>query len=148
MRVSLGWRRGTDGRFCREIPGFLGGARVRRDGSAHGGHCRANWAKKFLKIFKKRGGKPKNWGARDAGRRSEGTLYRVRGVIFRSGNEASSSVARGALRAGASTTGARHEISEIRSSLYIEGMFASSIAHSIETSPLVRPTIPQPSPVA
>ena len=57
-----------------------------------------------------------------------GTLYRVRGVIFRSGNEASSSVARGALRAGASTTGARHEISEIRSS-YIEDLPTSSIAH-------------------
>ena len=80
------------------------------------------------KIFKKgakKGGKLKNWGARDAGRRSEGTLYRVRGVIFRSGNEASSSVARGALRAGASTTGARHEISEIRSS-YIHRESASN----------------------
>ena len=32
--------------------GFLGGARVRRGDSAHGGHERANWAKNFLKIFK------------------------------------------------------------------------------------------------
>ena len=32
--------------------------------SAHGGPGRANWAKNFLKIFKKRGGKPKNWGTR------------------------------------------------------------------------------------
>ena len=39
--------------------------------------------KNFLKIFKKRGGKPKNWGARSAGRWSGRTLYRVRGVIFR-----------------------------------------------------------------
>ena len=48
-----GWRRGTNGRFCRVIPGFLGGARVLRGDSAHGGHCRARGAKKFLKIFKK-----------------------------------------------------------------------------------------------
>ena len=48
-----------DGAFCREIPGFLGSARVRRGDSAHGGHFRGGWAKKFLKIFKKRGGKPK-----------------------------------------------------------------------------------------
>ena len=28
---------------------FGGGARVRRGDSAHGGQCRANWAKNFLK---------------------------------------------------------------------------------------------------
>jgi len=44
---------GLDGRFCRGIPGFLGGVRARRGDSAHGGHGRANWAKKILKIFKK-----------------------------------------------------------------------------------------------
>lgn len=60
LRTILGRRRGADGRFCRGIPGFLGGVRARRGDSAHGGHGRANWAKKFLKIFKKRGENPKN----------------------------------------------------------------------------------------
>lgn len=83
LRGILGRPRGANGRFYREIPGFLGGARVRRGDSAHGGHGRANWAKKNLKIFKKRGGKPKNEGARGGGRRSRRTLYRVRGMIFR-----------------------------------------------------------------
>lgn len=50
---------GANGRFCREIPGFLGRVRARRGDSAHGGPGRANWAKNFLKIFKKGGGKPK-----------------------------------------------------------------------------------------
>jgi hypothetical protein len=53
LQVILRRRRGAHGRFCRGIPGFSGGARVRRNDSAHGGHCRANWAKKILKIFKK-----------------------------------------------------------------------------------------------
>lgn len=53
MRAFLGRRRGATGRFCREIPGFLGGARVRRGDSAHGGRCRGDWAKKFLKNFLK-----------------------------------------------------------------------------------------------
>lgn len=38
------------------------------------------------KIFKKevkKGEKPKNWGARGAGRWRGGTLYRVRGAIFK-----------------------------------------------------------------
>ncbi len=51
--MILGRRWGADGRFCREIPGVLGGARAGRGDSAHGGHGWANWAKKFLKIFKK-----------------------------------------------------------------------------------------------
>lgn len=42
LRAILGQRRGVNGRFCRGIPGFLGGARVRRGDSAHGGHGRAN----------------------------------------------------------------------------------------------------------
>ena len=46
------------GRFCREIPGFLDWARVRRGDSAHGGQCRARGAKKFLKTFKKGGENP------------------------------------------------------------------------------------------
>ena len=40
------------------------------------------------KIFKKgvkKGEKPKNWGARGTERTNMGTLYRVRGVIFRPG---------------------------------------------------------------
>lgn len=63
--------------------GVLGGVWARGGDSAHGGHERANWAKNFLKIFKKRGGKPGNWGARGVGRRSEGTLYRVCEAIVR-----------------------------------------------------------------
>lgn len=53
LRVILGRRRGANGQFCRGIPRFLSGARVRRGDSAHGGHRRALGAKKFLKIFKK-----------------------------------------------------------------------------------------------
>ena len=48
--------------------GVLGGARVRRGDSAHGGHGWAVGAKKILKIFIKRGENPKNWGERGAGR--------------------------------------------------------------------------------
>ena len=59
LRVILRWRRGAYGRFCRGIPGFLNGERVRRDDLAHGGHRRALGAKKFLKIFKKKGGNRK-----------------------------------------------------------------------------------------
>ena len=73
---------------------------------------------------------------RGTGRWCRGTLYRVRGAIFGSGNETSSSVARGAVN--------------IRDSplLYIEDLFASSIAHLMEVSLLVRSIILQPSPVA
>ena len=53
LQVILRRRRGANGRFCRGIPGFFGGVRVRRGDSAHGGHGRANWAKKFLKNFLK-----------------------------------------------------------------------------------------------
>ena len=58
------------------------------------------------------------------------------GVIFGSGNETSGSVARGA--------------ANIRDSLplYIEDPYASSIAHLMEVSLLVRPVILQPSTVA
>lgn len=85
LRGILGRRRGANGRFYRGIPGFLAWVRMRHGDSAHGGHGRANWAKKFLKIFKKRGGKPKNWGARGAGRWCRSTLYRVCEAIFKSG---------------------------------------------------------------
>lgn len=57
--MILGRRRDEDGRFCREIPGFLGWARARRGDSAHGGQCRALGAKKFLKNFLKRAKNPK-----------------------------------------------------------------------------------------
>ena len=60
LPAILGRRRGAVGRFYRGIPGFLGGSKVRRGDSAHGGHRRARGAKKFLKIFKKRGENPKN----------------------------------------------------------------------------------------
>ena len=39
---------------------------------------------KIFKNFLERGGKPKNWGTRGAGRWIGGALYRVRGAIFRS----------------------------------------------------------------
>jgi len=51
LRVILGRRRGANGRFYREIPGFLDWVRMRRGDSAHGGRWRALGAKKFLKIF-------------------------------------------------------------------------------------------------
>ena len=53
-----------NGAFCRGIPGFSGGARVRRGDSEHGGQCRARGAKKFLRIFKK-GVKNRKLGARE-----------------------------------------------------------------------------------
>ena len=59
LRAILGWWRGANGRFCRGIPGFLGGGRVRRGDSAHGEQHRARGAKKFLKIFKKEARNPK-----------------------------------------------------------------------------------------
>lgn len=71
MWAILGWGRGVDGRFCRGIPGFLGGHRVRRGDSAHGGHGRANWAKNFLK----KGEKSKNWGAKGTEEANLGTIY-------------------------------------------------------------------------
>lgn len=82
LRGILGRRRGANGAFYRGIPGVLDGARVRCGDSAHGGHGRANWAKKFFKKLKKGANKPKNWGARGAERWSEGTLYRACGGGF------------------------------------------------------------------
>lgn len=49
----------------------------------HGGHGQGDWAKKFFKNLLERGEKPKNGGARGAGRWSGRTSYRVCGVIFR-----------------------------------------------------------------
>ena len=67
------------------------------------------------KIFKK-GAKIEKLGCGRCRRGSRRTLYRVCGMIFGPGNETSSSVAGGALRAGASTTGAHDAVLEIRSS--------------------------------
>ena len=39
LRAILGRWRGAHGRFYREIPRFLSGARVRHGDSAHGGRC-------------------------------------------------------------------------------------------------------------
>ena len=52
LRGKSGRQQGLDGQFYRGIPGFLGWVRGRHGDSAHGGHCRAVGAKKFLKIFK------------------------------------------------------------------------------------------------
>lgn len=123
LRAKLGRRRGADGRFCREIPGFLGEPRVRRGDSAHGGRRRASLAKKFLKIFKKRGENPEIGGARGAERRCRGTLYRVCGAIFGSGHEISGGVARGAVR--------RQRFAP----LIYRGPIASTIAHLTEGIP-------------
>ena len=81
LRVILRWRRGAYGRFCREIPGFLGGERVRRGDSAHGGQRQALWAKKFLKIFKK-GVENLKIGVREVPGGGLGAPYRVCGVIL------------------------------------------------------------------
>ena len=94
LRGILGRPRGANGRFYREIPGFLGGARVRRGDSAHGGHYRADRAKKFLK----KGRKTEKLGARGAGRRVGDALHRSCGAIVRPGSSTSSSIARGAVR--------------------------------------------------
>ena len=89
LRMILGLRRGANGRFYRGIPGFLGGARVRRGDSAHGGQCRARGAKKFLKIFKKGAENPKN-GVPEVPGGGVGAPYiggarRFLGAIFRPG---------------------------------------------------------------
>ena len=86
------------GGFAAKFRGFLGWARVQRGYSAHGGHRRALGAKKFLKIFKKGVENPKIGGMRGTKR----VLYRRCGAIFEPGSYTSSSVAGGALRAGAS----------------------------------------------
>ena len=74
LRGILRRRRGADGRFCRGILRFLGGARVRRGDSAHGGHRRAVGAKKFLKIFIK-GVKTRKIGVREGSGDGSGAPY-------------------------------------------------------------------------
>ena len=71
LRAILGRSRGADGRFCREIPGFLGWARVRRGDSAHGGHCRGGSAKKFFK----KGAKNRKIGVREVPEGGAGAPY-------------------------------------------------------------------------
>ena len=58
LQVISGRWRGANGAFCREIPRFLDGARVRRGDSAYGGRYRAVGTKNFLK----KGWKIKNLG--------------------------------------------------------------------------------------
>lgn len=74
MRGILGRRRGANGRFCRKIPRFLSGARVRRGDSAHGGQGRALEAKKFLKFFRK-GRKTQKIGVREGSGDGSGAPY-------------------------------------------------------------------------
>lgn len=82
LRAILGRQRGANGRFCRGIPRFLGSARVRRGGSAHGGLCRGGWAKKFLK----KGVENRKLGAREVLEGGAGPPYIGRaGVVFGSG---------------------------------------------------------------
>lgn len=75
LQVISGRWRGANGRFYREIPGFLSWARVRRGDSAHGGHRRALGAKKFLKIFKKKGGGNRKIGVREGSDGGLGAPY-------------------------------------------------------------------------
>ena len=87
--MILRWGRGAHGRFCREIPGFLGGARVWCGDSAHGGHGRVLGAKKFLKNFLK-GVKNLKIGVREGLEGGLGAPYigragRFLGTICRSG---------------------------------------------------------------
>lgn len=86
MRAILGRRRGENRQFYREIPGFLGGVWARHGDSAHGGHGRANLAKKFLK----KGVENRKLGAREVPEGGAGAHYigragRLLGTIFRSG---------------------------------------------------------------
>lgn len=109
--MILGRRRGGIGRFYREIPGFLSGARVRRGDSAHGGHRRALGAKKFLKIFKK-GVENREIGVREVLEDGLGAPYigctgRFLGLEARPLAALLESVTRGALRAGTSAISTR-----------------------------------------
>lgn len=71
LRAILGWRRGTHGRFCRGIPGFLGEVRVRQGDSAHGGQRRGGRGEK---IFKK-GVENLKIGVREGSEGGAGALY-------------------------------------------------------------------------
>lgn len=111
LRGKSGRRRDADGRFCREIPGFLSGARARRGDSAHGGHRRALGAKKFLKIFKK-GVENREIGVREVLEDGLGAPYigctgRFLGLEARPLAALLESVTRGALRAGTSAISTR-----------------------------------------
>ena len=133
-----------DGRFYRGIPGFLVWVKVGCSDSVHGGHCRASLAKKFLKK------RVKN-----------------RKIGVREGPEADPRAphigcAGMVLNLEASPLAALVEVCFVRAPqlrapamrsqrfapLIYRGPIASSIAHLMGVSPLVRPVILQPSPVA
>lgn len=76
----FGWREGAARRFS-----------ARRTSAGTRGE-------KIFKNFLERGEKPEKWGAGGVGRWLEGIPHRVCGATFGSGNETSSSVARGAVR--------------------------------------------------
>lgn len=63
-------------------------------------------------------------------------------MIFKSGDSTSSSTARGALRASVPTTCTSHEMLRNHSSIYMENLPESSIAHLMGVSPLVHPALP------
>lgn len=71
-------------RFAAEFRGFWiargHGAAIQRTADTDGHSVR-----KIFKNLLERGEKPKNWGARDAGRWLEGTLYRACETVFRPG---------------------------------------------------------------
>lgn len=141
LRVILGRRRGVDGVFCREIPGFLVWMRARRSDSAHGGHERSNWAKNFLKIFKK-GVKNPKVGVREvpeSGMRAPyiGCTGRFLGLEARP---------LAALPEVRFVQGPQLQAPAMRSQrfaplIYIESLQATPFAHLVEVSLLVRPAI-------
>lgn len=62
------------GGFAAKFRGFLGWVMARLGGSAHGGHGWHDWAKKFLKIFKK-GVKNPKIGVREGSEGGAGAPY-------------------------------------------------------------------------
>ena len=80
-----------------------------------------------------------------------GCVGRFLGAIFGSGSETSGSVAKGALRTGDSMTDARLRSQRFAPLIYrgsVRKRHRSLHARSMEASPLVRPAIPQPLPMA
>ena len=147
LRGKSGWWRGANGRFYRGIPGFSGWARARRFSARR---TVPGWLSE--KFFKKGWKRTKNrkFGVREVPEGDPRAPYIGCAGRFL-GLETNSLAALLEVRfvQGAST-GARHETlqRDIRESLllyrelHMEHLQASSIAHSIEVSPLVRLVIP------